>query len=285
MIEAVGWAASTLLLAIAALAIAANWALLLRQSLAGQSGPSMVSVVGGVFGRVGLVVLPVGGWTVGAWTPLILDPTCLPAVVVTRLRRSAVERLANLPCPRCGTVVGIDGAARATREWSERMRAAHEHAREHGWWIRGDGSWHFRCPSCGAALMFSPVGVSVHVDEHSPVSPDSVEPRYHLRPPQRARAGTLDDVPDEPSRVPPAPRSRPDRGGDPRRPLDRAWSPPPAVLRGRSGAHVDEALDLGAQHLDALGDVRQTGPNLNVVLLADGPDAARRGTEACPEGV
>lgn len=182
MIETMRWVVSVVLLAIAALAVVANWALVIRRAATRQPGPSMVPVVGGVFGMVGLVVLPVKGSAAWAWAPLVLDPSGIPAIVMAlvqdaRLWRTAVERLATLPCPRCGTVVGIDVATRAKEEWTERTRQAHEHARTHGLRIRVDGSWRFRCPSCCVALMFLPVGVSVHVDEHPPVTTDRTERR------------------------------------------------------------------------------------------------------------
>lgn len=182
MIEAGRWGVSVLLLAIATLALVANWSLVLAVIVTKRSGVSMLPVVGGVFGMLGLVVLPVKGSAAWAWAPLVLDPSGIPAIVVAlvqdaRLWRTAVERLAKLPCPRCGTVIGTEVAGWAKAEWTERTRQAHEHAREHNLKIRLSSFWTLHCSSCAAPLVFSPSGVGLHVDEHRPVSADSIEPR------------------------------------------------------------------------------------------------------------
>jgi hypothetical protein len=87
-------------------------------------------------------------------------------VRVARLRRTAVERLASLPCPKCGAPVGISVAAEAKAAWSDATERAHAYAREHLLRIRIDSRWHFTCASCGGRGSFHP--------EETAILPDGV---------------------------------------------------------------------------------------------------------------
>ena len=82
-----------------------------------------------------------------------------------RLNRTAVERLAGMPCPRCGALIPTETAASARVEWQERTRRAHEHARIHSLRLRIDPLWRFRCTACGAALTFDPSEARPPVDQ------------------------------------------------------------------------------------------------------------------------
>jgi hypothetical protein len=164
------WIGGGALVGVGALAIVANWSLIIGVLVTRRSGVSMIPFVGGLFGMLGLLVLPANGTAWWAWIALVLDPTCVPGVVshlvhVGRLRRTAVERLAKLPCPRCGAPIGMEVASKARSDWIETTRRAHEHAREHGLRVRIDGRWHLACPGCGTQLWFDPEGIALRLVE------------------------------------------------------------------------------------------------------------------------
>ena len=73
-----------------------------------------------------------------------------------RLVKSAATRLADLPCPRCGVVIGAAGAAAAGAARDEELRRLRAHARANGLILRIDPLWRFPCPACRTAVKFDP---------------------------------------------------------------------------------------------------------------------------------
>jgi len=72
-----------------------------------------------------------------------------------RLVRTAGVRLADLPCPQCGFVMGAEAAAAAVAAREAQLRKLHEFAREKGVVLRIP-DWRFACANCGALLTFDP---------------------------------------------------------------------------------------------------------------------------------
>jgi len=82
-----------------------------------------------------------------------------------RLNRTAVERLAQMACPRCDALIAPETAASARADWQERTRRAHEYAGIRMLRLRIDPLWRFRCAACGTTLAFDPSGSHPPVDQ------------------------------------------------------------------------------------------------------------------------
>jgi hypothetical protein len=82
-----------------------------------------------------------------------------------RLQATAVQRLTEMGCPKCGEAISAKTAASARADWDERTRRAHEHARDQKSLVRVDPLWRFRCAACGAALTFDPSSRNPPIDQ------------------------------------------------------------------------------------------------------------------------
>jgi len=72
-----------------------------------------------------------------------------------RLVRTAGARLAIIPCPRCGAVMGPDAAAAEVATREALLRTLRESVEGRILRLRIP-DWRFLCPACGAALTFDP---------------------------------------------------------------------------------------------------------------------------------
>jgi len=72
-----------------------------------------------------------------------------------RLVRTAGARLANIPCPRCGAVMGPDAAAAEVATREALLQRLRESAGDRMLRLRIP-DWRFPCPACGAELTFDP---------------------------------------------------------------------------------------------------------------------------------
>lgn len=68
-----------------------------RRLLPGERGPSPIIMIGGLFGMIGLLTLPLPELRAWAWVPLVLDVGCLPLLVRMGLARRQ-EKQGALPC-------------------------------------------------------------------------------------------------------------------------------------------------------------------------------------------
>jgi hypothetical protein len=81
--------AGVISLCASSIAIAANWTGILRYVFA-RRNYSMIPIVGGVAGSVGLLLL--GRWRAFLWVPLVADPGCAwlgVMLIVRRLKHSS----------------------------------------------------------------------------------------------------------------------------------------------------------------------------------------------------
>jgi|HubBroStandDraft_5_1064220.scaffolds.fasta_scaffold265788_1 predicted RNA-binding Zn-ribbon protein involved in translation (DUF1610 family) len=95
---------------------------------------------------------------------LVLLAVLLVMVLLLRTERligTAVVRLAVVPCPRCGAVIGAEAATAAAAAKEAEVRKLHEDARNKMLRLRVDPHWRFPCPACGAALRFDPGGTEL----------------------------------------------------------------------------------------------------------------------------
>jgi hypothetical protein len=154
------WALAAGLGSIGGYCLLANWVAVARWA-ATRRRPRLVPLVGALFCFLGLLVAPVAGTKGWAWAAWALDPGALPGIALAvlraaRLRRTAVGRLASLPCPQCTAPVGRDVALAARVASEEAVRNAVAYAHQHGLTIRTDQRWHLACAACGASLVFEP---------------------------------------------------------------------------------------------------------------------------------
>jgi len=73
-----------------------GWFILPRRLLPGERGPSPIIMIGGLFGTIGLLTLPLPELRTWAWAPLVLDVGCLPLLVRMGLVRRQ-EKQGALP--------------------------------------------------------------------------------------------------------------------------------------------------------------------------------------------
>jgi hypothetical protein len=73
-----------------------------------------------------------------------------------RLVETAEQRLAELPCPRCGVAIGAKAAADAKIARDESIRKMREMAGNVMLRLRIPPHWSVTCSACGAALRFDP---------------------------------------------------------------------------------------------------------------------------------
>jgi hypothetical protein len=71
-----------LLLLFFLLAAIANAQMLIRR-MRGPSGPSLVPVLGGLSGMVGMLIMPWPSVRIWAWVPLLLDVGSVPIIAMT----------------------------------------------------------------------------------------------------------------------------------------------------------------------------------------------------------
>ena len=80
VISAIRWATGVICLGVFGYAAVANVVILYRAwFLNGKS--SLIPVVGGLFGMLGLLIMPSGKLIWFAWVPLLMDIGCLPMIV------------------------------------------------------------------------------------------------------------------------------------------------------------------------------------------------------------
>ena len=179
------WALAAGLGSIGGYFLLSNWLAVARWAAA-RTRARIVPLVGALFCFLALMVVPVAGTKGWAWAAWALDPGALPGIALAvlraaRLRRTAVERLAALPCPRCAVRVGRGAALAARTASEEAVRNAVAYAHQHGLTIRTDQRWHLACLGCGTALVFEPHRERDLAVDHDPL-PRSPVPGSGLPP-------------------------------------------------------------------------------------------------------
>ena len=80
------WILSGILLSLFTLFATINFVFLLNQIRARfEYGPSLLPIFGGLFGLIGVLLMPIGEWTdrlLWCWLPLVLDAGCLPYITL-----------------------------------------------------------------------------------------------------------------------------------------------------------------------------------------------------------
>ena len=79
------WAISSLFLACGAWIIALNWSTVWIGLVGRQRAPSWIPLLGGVFGAIGLAILPLPGAHRLCWVPLLVDWGSIPGIGLTIL--------------------------------------------------------------------------------------------------------------------------------------------------------------------------------------------------------
>lgn len=104
-----------------------------------MSGAALVAVVMGIGVPVAGVVAMIG-----------------LAAQTDRRVRTAVPRLAALPCPHCGVAIGAKAAAAIAAARNAAVRRIVHDAQARSVRRRIDPSWRLACPACGTKLEFDP---------------------------------------------------------------------------------------------------------------------------------
>lgn len=103
------------------------------------------------------ILLTVAG-VAGALVTAAVAGVVVLLVRTERLVKSAVPRLAILPCPACGAPIGQSAAAAVEAARKEEALRRWEEAKQKGVVLRRrvDPYWRLSCATCGAALKFDP---------------------------------------------------------------------------------------------------------------------------------
>lgn len=103
------------------------------------------------------MLLTVAG-IVGALVTAAVVGMLVLLVRTERLVKSAVPRLAILPCPACGAAIGQATAAAVEAARKAEAQRRWDEAKQKGVFLRRrvDPCWRLSCPVCGAALKFDP---------------------------------------------------------------------------------------------------------------------------------
>ncbi|HZL20491.1 MAG TPA: hypothetical protein VFG23_22360 [Polyangia bacterium] len=93
----------------------------------------------------------------GIGVPVAGVGTMIGLVVQTDRRvRTAVPRLAALPCPHCGVAIGAKAASSIAAARKAAVRKIVDAAQARSERRRIDPGWRLACPACGTKLEFDP---------------------------------------------------------------------------------------------------------------------------------
>lgn len=97
---------------------------------------------------------------VGAFLVAVLALIVTLVVVdwqVSRQEREARRRLAAMPCPACGTMLGDEAVELGVRLRRRVNQATVKEARSKGYVVRLDSRWPVTCPRCRHVILFDAI--------------------------------------------------------------------------------------------------------------------------------